>query len=542
MSIPTPREHRVARLPELDPAPSMRPFEIDGVKGLLVRLPDGLHAVSGLCPHARAPLHEGALCGRRLVCPWHHSVFDVSSGALLEPPALDGLARYPVRVDGEDVFVTLPDPGPPPSAPAVVVGDHRRTVLVVGAGAAGQVAVETLRKEGFDGRVILAGLEPEPPYDRTNLTKHFLSGQARRADLPLRREPGFFERIGVERRGGVERLDARGKTAVFAGGETISYQAAILATGGTPKALGVPGADHPRVCLLRTVADAERVLALAPGEGTRAVAVGASFIGMEAVSSLAQRGVDVTVLSPDEVPFTRQLGPEIGASLRRLHERNGVRFVPGAKVAGFEEAADGKLAVRLEDGGSFAADVAIVGVGVRPATDFVHGIERERDGGIAVDGHLHAGHDLYVAGDVASFPMPHGAGSGGGRVRVEHWRVAQQHGALAAWNIARPGERRDLDTSGFVPFFWTFHFGQRMNHVGFARQWDEIVLDGKPDEPPFVAYYVRGGRAIAAAGTHRDADLAAMHELLRLHHAPTLIQLRAGNYSPVGALAALSNG
>ncbi len=532
MSTVENREHRVARLSELAPAPSMRPFEIGETKGLLVRLPDGLYAVNGLCPHAKAPLHEGALCGQRLVCPWHQSVFDVSTGALLDPPALDGLARYPVRTDGDDVLVTLPDP-PPPAPPFVPKG--RRTVLIVGAGAGGQVAAETLRHEGFNGRIVLVGPESEPPYDRTNLSKHFLSGKARREDLPLRPDPGFFDQIGVERRlATVTRLAAYDKTVTFADGETLTYDAAILATGGTPKPLDVPGSDHPRVRLLRTVADAEQLIALAPGKGARAVAVGASFIGMEAVSSLAQRGVEVTVLSSDDAPFERQLGREVGASIRRLHEQNGVRFLPKSKVASFEDTPEG-VKIVLADGKTLVADAAMVGVGVRPATGFVEGVERERDGGIVVDETLHAGHDLYAVGDIANFPLP----TTGERVRIEHWRVAQQHGALAARNIARPEPRQTLQGSGFVPFFWTYHFEQRMNHVGFARKWDEIVFDGDPMAPPFVAYYLRDGHAIAAAGTHRDADLAAMHELLRLNRAPTATQLRAGGYSPLAALAAL---
>ena len=525
---PSNREHRVARLSELDAAPSMRPFEVDETKGLLVRLPDGLHAVSGLCPHARAPLHEGALCGSHLVCPWHQSVFDVASGALLDPPSLDGLERWSVRADGDDVLVTLPEQPSPPRPVSRVGG--ARTVLIVGAGAAAQTAAETLRREGFDGRVVMAGPEPDAPYDRTNLSKHFLSGKAGREDLPLRREPGFFRGIGVERKtGAVRGLAVREKMATFADGETLAYDAAILASGSTPKPLDVPGADHPRVRLLRTVADAERIIALAPGPGKRAVAVGASFIGLEAVSSLAQRGVEVTVLSPTEVPFERQLGREIGASIRRLHEANGVRFLPGVKVARFEDEPGG-VRIVLADGGSLAADVAIVGVGVRPATDFVSGIKREPDGGVPVDETLHAGHDLYAVGDLAFFPLPDG-----GKVRVEHWRVAQQHGTLAARNVARPGEPQTLAQAGFVPFFWTYHFEQRMNHVGHADKWDEILFDGDPARPPFVAYYLRAGRAVAAAGTHRDADLAAMHELLRLGRAPTAGELRAGGYSPVAA-------
>ena len=530
-------EHRIAGLFELAAAPLMRPFEIGELKGLLVRLPDGFHAVSDLCPHAKAPLHEGALCGRRLVCPWHHSVFDVTNGTLLEPPALDGLARYAVRIDGDDVIVTLPEA--PTTATPATRKKGGRTVLIIGAGAAGQVAAETLRNEGFDGRVVLIGREPEPPYDRTNLTKHFLSGKAKREDLPLRREPDFFDKLGVERKiATVTRLDAPEKTVTFEHGEQLVYDAAILATGGTPKGLNVPGADDPRVCLMRTVADAERVLVLLPEKGGHAVAIGASFIGMEAISSLAQRGVEVTVISPDEIPFERQLGREVGASIRHLHERNGVRFLPRAKVARLESA-DGEITIHLESGERIAADVAIVGMGVQPATGFVHGVERAEDGGIMVDGCLHAGHDLYAVGDVASFPLPPNMGPGG-RVRIEHWRVAQQHAALAARNVARPGARRDLARSGFVPFFWTYHFEQRMNHVGFARKWDDVIFDGDPESPPFIAYYLNDGATVAAAGTHRDADLAAMHELLRLGRAPGERDLRAGGYSPVRVLAALA--
>ncbi len=525
------REHRITRLSELTPAPSMWLFEIGGEKVLLIRLPDGLHAVSGLCPHARAPLHEGALCGHRLVCPWHQSVFDVTSGELLDPPALDALPSFPVRTENGDVFVTLPDASPPARPSQTTKKD--RTVLIVGAGAAGQVAAERLRAEGFDGRIVLVGPEPEAPYDRTNLTKHYLSGKARREDLPLRREPDFFEKIGVERKiDAVVRLVASAKSATLASGEILTYDAAILATGGTPKPLDVPGAGSPRARTFRTVADADEVIKLATGTRKRVVAIGANFIGLEAVSSLAQRGATVTVLSPDEIPFERQLGREVGESLRRLHEKNGVRFLPGAKVASFEDSPN-ELTIVLADGTRLAADVAMIGVGVRPATDFIVGVERERDGGITVDETLHAAHDLYAVGDLANFPL-----GSGERARIEHWRVAQQHAALAARNIARPGAPLTLRDTGFVPFFWTYHFEQRMNYVGYAHEWDEVILDGDPQTPPFVAYYVRDGHTVAAAGTHRDADLAAMHELFRLHRAPTAAQLRAGGYSPLAELNA----
>ena len=526
-------EHRIARLSELAAAPSMKPVEVGGLKILLVRLVDGLHAVSGLCPHAQAPLHEGALCGHRLVCPWHQSVFDVTSGSLLEPPSLDGLARYPVRCNGDEVTVTLPPPVPRPAVRSSGKG-RDGTVLIVGAGAAAQVAAETLRAEGCDKQVIMVGPEPDAPYDRTNLSKHFLSGQAQRDALPLRQDPAFFETLGVERRvDAVAALDANRKQATLRSGETLAYEAAILATGGAPKPLSVPGADHPRVCLLRSVADAERVVSLIPETGGRVVVVGGSFIGLEAASSLAQRGLEVTVLSPTDVPFEKQLGREIGQSIRRLHERNGVRFFPSAKVASFQDA-NGSVSVTTENGDHFVADAVVVGIGVRPATEFVEGVRRAAVGAGLVDEYLQAADGMYAVGDIASFPWPDGGT--GGRIRIEHWRVAKQHAALAARNLFRAQERMTLEKSGFVPFFWTFHFGQRMNYVGHAERWDEIVFDGHVEEPPFIAYFVRDGQTVAAAGTHRDADLAAMHELLRLGRAPRTEQLRAGSFLPTEAV------
>ena len=355
------REYLVARQSELEPAPSMRPLEFEAVRGVLIRLPDGLYATSDVCPHAMAPLHEGALCGKRLVCPWHQSVFDVTSGTLLEPPALDGLDRYEVRVEDDEVYITLPgksSPAEPKTHP-----HRRRTAVVVGAGAAGQVAAETLRREGFGGRVVLIGSEPGPPYDRTNLTKHFLSGKAKREELPLRREPEFWDKIDVERKTAtVTQLDCLAKTATCDDGEIFSYDAAILATGGIPRPLDVPGSDSHRVCRLRTIEDVERVLNLLPERGGRAVVAGASFIGMEAASSLTQRGVDVKVISQAEIPFERQLGHEIGGSIRRLHERNGVDFLAKSKVTRIEEI-DSALNVHLVDGRILVADVVIVGLG-----------------------------------------------------------------------------------------------------------------------------------------------------------------------------------
>ncbi len=532
------REFSVARLTDLPPVPGMHPVEAEGVKLLLVRLADGLYAVDALCPHAQAPLAEGALCGSRLVCPWHQSVFDVTNGTLLEPPALDGLRRYPVRVADGEIFVSWSDtPTEPARVPrgAHVSPNAGQTVAIIGAGAAGQAAAEALRAEGFGGRVMLIGPEDFPPYDRTNLSKHFLTGDAGEDKLPLR-PGGFLTSLQVERVvKTVVELSAPERELRFGDGPSLRYDGALLVTGGVPKPLDVPGAELPNVWTLRNVDDARKLVAAVADKSRRVVVIGASFIGLEVASSLRQRGLAVTVISPQKVPLQKPLGAAVGDSLRALHERNGTRFHLGEGVARLTGDAAGVRAVHLRSGGRVAADIVVAGLGVRPATGFVRGVELAEDGGVVVDEFLHAGHGLYAAGDLAAFPLPH-AGTGSERVRIEHWRVAQQHARIAARNLAAGKPAKALADDGFVPFFWTFHFGERLNYVGHATGDDEVILDGDPRQPPFMAYYARAGKVLAAAGTHRDADLAAMHELLRTGRAPGVEDVRRGGYSPVEAV------
>lgn len=529
-------EHFLVKAAELPKPPFLRAFDVGGTKILLAHSAGRLFAVGALCPHAKAPLVEGAVCGTRLVCPWHQSVFNLRDGSMLEPPSLDGLPSYPVLERDGEIFVQLEPSGQPP-APSPATLDQK-TVAIIGAGAAGEAAAEALRAAGFEGRVILIGPEKHAPYDRTNLSKHFLTGHAGLQQLPLRDDPDFLAARGIERRQGtVTRLDVAGKRLTFADGRSLVYDAAILATGGVPVPLNVPGADLPEVCLLRNVEDAQRIVRLAEGEGKSAVVIGGSFISLEVASSLAQRGVQVTVVARQATPLENVLGPEVGRSIQRLHEQNGVHFYPGQNVARIERHGDGSLAVTLDSGECLSADFVVAGLGVRPNTGFVEGLTLTDEGGISVDATLHAGHDLYAVGDLAVFPFE--AADTSKLLRIEHWRVAQQHARLAAHNVARPRARKTLSSAGFVPFFWTFNFGQRLNYVGHAEPWDEVIFDGDPNQPPFLVYYLKDGVTQAAAGVWRDADLAALHELLRVGSAPVENALRAGGYSPVQALASV---
>jgi len=486
---------------------------------LIAHAGDRFYAVSPTCPHYGAPLAEGVLCGPRLVCPWHHAVFNVVNGDLEEPPALDALVHYDVRVEGEQIVVSVPeesqDRRPVPMMTADSASDPRQFVII-GAGAAGYAAAQTLREEGFRGSIVMITREDRGPYDRPNLSKDYLHGHAEPEWMPLRSEE-FFNEHGIKLllNREVTRVDAHNKTITFESGETMDYDSLLVATGGAPVRLNIPGSDLKNVCVLRSFADADSIIETAQ-RSRRAVVVGSSFIGMEAAYSLRERGLEVTVVAPSREPFETTLGPEVGAVFRREHENHGVHFKLGPIVYRFEGSHKVE-AVTLDNGERIPADLVVVGAGVRPVTHFLEGVELDDAGGVLVDSRLCAAEGLYAAGDIASFIDPRSHE----RLRIEHWRTAQQQGRTAARNMLG----RDVPYES-VPFFWTRQFDAGLVYVGHAATWDEIIYDGAVSSQDFVAFYVKGGRVLAVAGMNRDRELAAVEELMRLNRLPTPEQLK----------------
>src|SRR5215204_394086 len=509
----------------------MKEVSIDERRILLARVGDNFHAVSATCPHYGAPLAEGVICGTRLVCPWHHAVFNVVKGDLEDPPALDSLVSYDLRVQGERLFVSLPEDVEDRRTPAMVKRDSARDsrqFVIIGAGAAGYAAVQTLREESFHGNVVMITREDRAPYDRPNLSKDYLQGHAEPEWMPLRGEDFFKEHdIDLVLNREVSHVDARTKMITFESGETMDYDALLVATGGAPVRLNIPGADLKNVCVLRSFADADSIMEAA-AHSRRAVVVGASFIGMEAASSLRERGLEVTVIAPSQEPFETTLGTEVGALFRRVHETHGVRFQLGNIVYRFEGSHKVE-AVTLDNGEQIETDMVVVGVGVRPVTQFLDGVELDHAGAVVVDSRLRAADGLYAAGDIVSFPDPRA----GGHVRIEHWRTAQQQGRTAARNML--GRNVTFDA---VPFFWTRQFDAGLLYVGHAPAWDEIIYSGDIASHEFLAFFVKDNRVLAVAGMNRDREMAAAEELLRLHHMPTGEQLQLNDVSLVEMLQA----
>ncbi len=466
---------------------------LDGTDMILVRDGDAVRAFGARCPHAGAPLDEGVVCAGRIVCPWHKAMFAVGDGALLEPPALDALPQYPVLVDGERVLVSA-EPIPPAPRPA---GTDARTFLVVGAGAAGTAAAAALRGFGFDGRIVLLGAEPDAPYDRTALSKFVLEGGMKPDDVSPLRDPGFYEQHRIERRQGTATgLDPAARRVALADGAALDYDAVLLAPGGTPRTLDVPGADLPGVHTLRSLEDARRILPRLR-RGARAVVVGGGFIGLEAASALTKHGLQVSVVGPDPLPLHKPLGPEVAQAVRRLHEAGGVTFVAGhvARVNGVSQASG----VTLDDGRTLAADFVIAGLGVRPATGFAAALPLDEDGGIGVDSGMRAADAIFAAGDAARFPF------GDARVRIEHWRVAQQTARIAARSMLG-GEAAWTEP----PFFWTYHFGHRIELLGHPQEVDATVVEGDLDGMDFLVRRMRGGRLVGAIACQREAEMAVI--------------------------------
>ncbi len=513
-------EIEVAALEAVEPG-GMKQVEVDGEKILLLRDGDAVRAVGATCPHAGGPLVQGVRNGGRIVCPWHKAAFCIRTGAVQDPPALDALPRYDVRVDAGRIF--LAKPAPAPAAP--LMAPDGRCFVIVGAGGAGAVAAQTLREEGFTGRVVMLDPANRVPYDRTVLSKYALSGQKGAEKSPLQSQ-SFYREHRIERRTAeVSRIDAQARRITCADGTAVDYDAALLATGAVPVLPSFPGAGLGHVHTLRSRADADAILAQAE-RSTRAVVLGASFIGMEVAASLRERGLDVTVVGKEAAPFAKQLGEEVGRAFVGLHEGHGVAFRLGRGVASLE--GDGQVSgVVLEGGERIAADLVVAGFGVKPATSYAEGLNQSDDGGLLVDATLRAAPGLYAAGDIARFPHR----GDGEPIRVEHWRVAEQHGRVAALNMLGRETRYDA-----VPFFWTIQYMKRLDYVGHAQAWDSTVLHGDLGKPEFLAYYVKDGRVAAAAGLGRDQDTAALIELFARRRDWQATEL---GDRPVAVLAAL---
>jgi NADPH-dependent 2,4-dienoyl-CoA reductase/sulfur reductase-like enzyme len=340
--------------------------------------------------------------------------------------------------------------------------------------------------------VTVVDAESDSPYDRPNLSKDYLAGNAPEEWIPIRPADFYSTRHIDIVRGRATRIDTAGKKVEIEGGPSLPYDALLLATGAEPVHLGLPGEELSHVHYLRSLADSRAIIAEAK-KGQRAVVIGSSFIGLEVAASLRTRELDVHVVGPDAVPLERVMGRELGEFIQELHTSKGVRFHLGRKPARID-----RDSVTLDDGTTLAADLVVIGVGVRPRLTLAEEAGLTMDKGVVVNEQLEtSAPGVWAAGDIARWPDVHS----GAKIRVEHWVVAERMGQCAARNMLGAHERFDE-----VPFFWSAHYDVSINYVGHAEQWDRIDVNGDPAKHDVAVRFMKDGKALAFASIFRDTE------------------------------------
>ncbi len=427
---------------------------------LVARRGNELFAIGATCTHYGGPLAKGLMVDCTVRCPWHHAHFDLRTGEAIAAPALNDVACYRIDKRGEQFFVTgkieRKPQRKPKSSPAEVV--------IIGTGAAGNAAAEMLRREGYNGPVTMIGADESLPYDRPNLSKDYLAGNAPEEWIPLRPADFYREqKIEVVTGTSVTRIDPQEKQITLGDGRSLGYAALLLATGSTPVRLEIPGADLPHVCYLRTLADSRRIIEKAK-TAKRAVIIGASFIGLEVAWSLRERKLEVAVVGKSSLPLEKVLGPDLGNLVRETHAANGVKLHLGRTPAEIRD-----RCVQLDDGTKLDCDLVVVGIGVRPNTALAESAGITTDNGVLVNEFLETNvPGIFAAGDIARWPDPRA-----GRIRVEHWVVAQRQGQTAARNILGAHEPFTVP-----PFFWSNHFDLHIHYVGHGRGDQRTTFSG----------------------------------------------------------------
>jgi NADPH-dependent 2,4-dienoyl-CoA reductase/sulfur reductase-like enzyme/nitrite reductase/ring-hydroxylating ferredoxin subunit len=476
---------------------------------VLARSGEEIFAVGATCTHYMGPLGKGIVVGDTIRCPWHHACFSLRTGEAVGPPAFDSISCWPVECRDGTVFVRnrpMDENEKPANRP--LPAEQPQRIVIVGGGAAGFAAAEMLRRRGFGGELTVLSADDAAPYDRPNLSKDYLAGEAPEEWIPLR-PPKFYQanRIDLRLSTRADRVDTQARAVLCVDGQRFPFDRLLLATGAEPRKLSIPGSDLPHVFTLRSLDDSRAIIERAK-DTRRAVVLGASFIGLEAAAALRARDIEVHVVAPDRRPMEKVLGPEIGDLIRSLHEKHGVVFHLEESATAIDAST-----VTLKGGGRLDADLVVVGIGVSPRTELAERSGLAIDHGVVVDEYLETSvPGIFAAGDIARWPDAHT----GGTLRVEHWVVAERLGQTAAFNML--GLRRRHTA---VPFFWSKHYDLSIRYVGHAQQWDEIEIDGSIAKRDCIARFRKSGRTLAVATIGRDREALRAEAAMEKEMVPT---------------------
>ncbi|MDT9691449.1 FAD-dependent oxidoreductase [Streptomyces sp. P9(2023)] len=396
--------------------------------------------------------------------------------------------------------------------------DADQTFVIVGGGLAGAKAAETLRSEGFTGRVILIGDERDHPYERPPLSKGYLTGKEER-DSVFVHEAAWYARAEVELHLGqpVTTVDREDRTVRLGDGTTIRYDRLLLATGSEPRRLDVPGTGLAGVHHLRRLAHADRlrqVLAALGRDNGHLVIAGGGWIGLEVAAAARGYGAEVTVVESEPTPLHQVLGPELGQLFADLHTEHGVRFVFGSRLTEIVGQDGMVLAVRTDDGEEHPAHAVLAAIGAAPRTALAEAaglalVDRAHGGGIAVDASLRTSDpDIFAAGDVAAAHHP----LLNSRLRVEHWANALNGGPAAA--RAMLGQHVSYDR---VPYFFSDQYDLGMEYSGWAPpgSYDQVVARGDVGKREFIAFWLKDRKVLAGMNVNVWDVTETVQKLIR---------------------------
>ncbi|MEJ8824448.1 FAD-dependent oxidoreductase [Variovorax humicola] len=395
---------------------------------------------------------------------------------------------------------------PEVAAAACADASEIQNIVIIGAGQAGGWAAQTLRAEGFTGRLVLIGDEPHPPHERPPLSKAVLSGAALPESTRLMK-PEAFVALGLDWRPGarVHRIDRATKQVMLADGDAVAYDKLILCTGGRARQLTLPGADQVSLHTLRTIEDAQ-ALAPALDAGRSLVVVGGGWIGLEVAATARQQGAEVVVVETQSRLCERTVPAEISEHLLALHRAQGTRVLLGAGVSGFARAADGRSEVLLADGSALRCDTIVLGIGLVPNDELAREAGLECEGGVLVDARCHTSDpDILAAGDVAVAPNAWA----GRRLRLESWQNAQEQGIAAARSAL--GHTVDYQP---LPWFWSDQYGMNLQIYGMPAAAHRVVRRGDEASGNFVLFYLAGDVVQAAIGHNAARDLRFARRLI----------------------------
>ncbi|KRF80775.1 uncharacterized protein Dvir_GJ16976, isoform E [Drosophila virilis] len=484
----------------------------EDTKVLLVKQNGRLHALGNRCTHYGAPMHTGGLGVGRVRCPWHGACFNIETGDIEDFPGLDSLPCYKVDVSAEgEVMVRMKRSDLEKSSRLKDMVKRQpqdeRCFIVVGGGPSGAVCAETLRQEGYTGRLILVCREPYLPYDRVKVSKALSIG----IESLLFRDEQFYKEHDIEVWLGVsaEKLVTAQKELHCSNGYVVKYDKIYIATGCSAYKPPIPGADLANVKTIREYDDARAILDLVTPQ-SNVVCLGSSFIALEAAAFLVTKVASVTVVGRENVPLKAAFGEEIGGRILKLYEDNNVNMLMGSGITQIIADDDGKLVeVMLLDETTIPCDLLIMGTGSKLNTDFLanSGVRLNKNGSVDVTDFLETNvPDVYVGGDIAN---AHIYGLAQSRVNIGHYQLAQYHGRIAAINMCGSIKRSEA-----VPFFFTQIFGKGFRYAGHGS-YKEIIIDGSLEDLQFIAYFVNHADTVTAvASCGRDPIVAQFAELI----------------------------